>query len=152
MEAAAIVHQLGNARFTARDWLQLADREVKRGRFPMLAFIPESGKELFRFAHLTFQEFLCAEHIRWAFEGGLEQGSSAAGFEKLMVEYRDELVSKSEGDRRHAAVEAEVERSRTNTRIQIAHVMSGGKPDLEQVFTAGSNADASLASIASILI
>ena len=43
-------------------WQELAEK-VKQGRFPMLAWIIERGEQYYRFFHLTFQEYLCAEYI-----------------------------------------------------------------------------------------
>ena len=43
-------------------WPELAEK-VKQGRFPMLAWIIERGEQYYRFFHLTFQEYLCAEYI-----------------------------------------------------------------------------------------
>ena len=41
--------------FTAGDWDWLVEQEIKRCRFPMLAYVVERGKTVFRFSHLTFQ-------------------------------------------------------------------------------------------------
>ena len=38
-----------------------AEVAIKRGRLPVLTWIIEGGEDTFRFSHLTFQEFLCAE-------------------------------------------------------------------------------------------
>ena len=43
-------------------WQELAEK-VRQGRFPMLAWIIERGEQYYRFFHLTFQEYLCAEYI-----------------------------------------------------------------------------------------
>ena len=58
------------AEFTAHEWHDLVDSQIKRGRLPLMTWIPEEGRDKFRFAHLTFQEFLCAEHILSTFERG----------------------------------------------------------------------------------
>lgn len=50
---------LGDA-FTMAHWKHVEDR-VKKGRLPLLAWFAEGQTDTFRFAHLTFQEFLCAE-------------------------------------------------------------------------------------------
>lgn len=50
---------LGDA-FTMEHWKHVEDR-VKKGRLPLLAWFAEGEDDTFRFAHLTFQEFLCAE-------------------------------------------------------------------------------------------
>ena len=128
-EAAHLIAESGRTRFTEKDWHELADT-VKVGRFPMLAFIPESGKDLFRFAHLTFQvidalpvchfftadnvlvvpaqEFLAAEHIRGALESFQNTDLAADG------ELGERVSS-------------------------IAQFMAGSEPDLKQIFSAGSN-------------
>eukprot|EP00930_Biecheleria_cincta_P071366 TRINITY_DN58876_c0_g1_i1.p1 TRINITY_DN58876_c0_g1~~TRINITY_DN58876_c0_g1_i1.p1 ORF type:complete len:1535 (+),score=293.91 TRINITY_DN58876_c0_g1_i1:252-4607(+) len=46
--------------FTMEHWKHVEDR-VKKGRLPLLAWFAEGETDTFRFAHLTFQEFLCAE-------------------------------------------------------------------------------------------
>ena len=45
---------------TLRDWHHFADA-AQRGRLPLLTWYSEHGVDKYRFAHLTFQEFLCAE-------------------------------------------------------------------------------------------
>ena len=62
----------GIVRFTTQDWIQCADGKVKTGRFPMLAWVQDEGQDMFRFAHLTFQEFLCAEFICKRLESSAE--------------------------------------------------------------------------------
>ncbi|CAK9071901.1 unnamed protein product [Durusdinium trenchii] len=52
--------QLG-ASFDLSHWNEIEDL-IKKGRLPLLTWFSESGNDTFRFAHLTFQEFLCAEH------------------------------------------------------------------------------------------
>jgi predicted NACHT family NTPase len=49
------------------------EQQVKRGRLPVLAWFVEGGGDTFRFAHLTFQEFLCAEQC-------LDESVSDEGF------------------------------------------------------------------------
>jgi len=46
--------------FTMAHWSDVED-VIKRGRLPVLAWFVEGGEDTFRFSHLTFQEFLCAE-------------------------------------------------------------------------------------------
>jgi adenylate kinase family enzyme len=48
-------------KFTIDHWNEIED-VVKKGRFPMLARFIENEEVIFSFAHLTFQEFLCAEY------------------------------------------------------------------------------------------
>ncbi|CAJ1448781.1 unnamed protein product, partial [Effrenium voratum] len=42
-------------------WNEVEDL-IKKGRLPLLTWFSEEGEDTFRFAHLTFQEFLCAEY------------------------------------------------------------------------------------------
>ena len=64
------IRMANTAEFTAHEWHDLVDSQIKRGRLPLMTWIPEEGRDKFRFAHLTFQEFLCAEHILSTFERG----------------------------------------------------------------------------------
>jgi hypothetical protein len=50
-----------DANFKMEDWDRLVEMFIKKGRFPIIAWFNEGGRDVFRFAHLTFQEFLCAE-------------------------------------------------------------------------------------------
>jgi hypothetical protein len=47
--------------FTMEDWDRLVEVFIKKGRLPIIAWFKEGEVDMFRFAHLTFQEFLCAE-------------------------------------------------------------------------------------------
>jgi hypothetical protein len=70
--AEDVVEGLGGVRFSTQDWIQLANEKVKTGRFPLLAWVQEKGEDMFRFAHLTFQEFLSAEFISKRLESSAE--------------------------------------------------------------------------------
>lgn len=48
------------AEFTMDHWNDI-EEIIKKGRLPVLTWFTEKGEDTFRFAHLTFQEFLCAE-------------------------------------------------------------------------------------------
>lgn len=45
---------------TIEHWIGLED-VIKKGRLPVLTWFADGSNDVFRFAHLTFQEFLCAE-------------------------------------------------------------------------------------------
>eukprot|EP00434_Breviolum_minutum_P006181 symbB.v1.2.005449.t1/scaffold318.1/size313828/12 len=47
--------------FEQNHWNEVEDL-IKKGRLPLLTWFSEDGEDTFRFAHLTFQEFLCAEY------------------------------------------------------------------------------------------
>eukprot|EP00439_Symbiodinium_sp_Y106_P076243 s458_g15.t1 len=47
--------------FSIGDWEAVED-SIKKGQLPVLTWFSEDGQDTFRFAHLTFQEFLCAEY------------------------------------------------------------------------------------------
>ncbi|KAJ1447918.1 hypothetical protein M885DRAFT_172413 [Pelagophyceae sp. CCMP2097] len=70
--AAAQQHRDG----LGRDWLRTS-AAAQRGRLPLLAWFSERGEDKYRFAHLTFQEFFCAEHAFLDFEAACEKGPDA---------------------------------------------------------------------------
>ncbi|CAE7830816.1 unnamed protein product, partial [Symbiodinium necroappetens] len=47
--------------FSIEEWEAVED-SIKKGQLPVLTWFSEDGQDTFRFAHLTFQEFLCAEY------------------------------------------------------------------------------------------
>jgi Leucine-rich repeat (LRR) protein len=59
VESAIATSGVGT-RFTMAHW-EMLEVVIKKGRLPVLSWFVENEKDVFRFAHLTFQEFLCAE-------------------------------------------------------------------------------------------
>ena len=63
-------------------WRTIADA-AQRGRLPLISWFTERGRDRYRFAHLTFQEFLAAEHAVRAFENDADHAGVAARFAAL---------------------------------------------------------------------
>lgn len=68
------LEMLGDKSFTIQEWDQLAESQLKKGKFPLLSWIYDAQSTIadrFRFAHLTFQEYLVAEycHHKMVVEG-----------------------------------------------------------------------------------
>ncbi|KAH8072652.1 hypothetical protein JL721_3295 [Aureococcus anophagefferens] len=61
------------------DWRAVADA-AQRGRLPLLAWFSERGADKYRFAHLTFQEFLAAEQCALYFDAEADAGKGADAF------------------------------------------------------------------------
>lgn len=68
--------------FELTQWNEVEDL-IKKGRLPLLTWFSEDGEDTFRFAHLTFQEFLCAEYC-------LQQCQESEDF---VLELRDLICS-----------------------------------------------------------
>merc|ERR1719487_3203805 len=58
-------------------WQTISDA-AQRGRLPLISWFTERGRDRYRFAHLTFQEFLAAEHIVKEFENDNDCASRVA--------------------------------------------------------------------------
>ncbi len=75
--AKGAAQSLDDADAALEAWATISDA-AQRGRLPLISWFTERGRDRYRFAHLTFQEFLAAEHIVKEFENDVNVASSVA--------------------------------------------------------------------------
>ena len=51
-------------------WREDVEGQVKAGKLPLLIYVKEGELDIYRFPHLTFQEFLCSHEVVEQLKGG----------------------------------------------------------------------------------